>query len=175
VRPTKAKPARLRASSRSSATPPALRSTTRSISSRLVRSMPASALPCPPADRSLVAEDRSAGGVRDRTGTGIPPVHARYTRGRQAEECNGHERSPRVRSNRRSARQRSRHQAPFRRRARVRVSPPPPQGPGHRPGPLLCPRAATEPSVHAGCTPAFACSRSRRSARWSSSSGKRWP
>jgi hypothetical protein len=47
----------------------------------------------------------------------------------------------------------------------VRVSPPPPQGPGHRPGPLLCPTAATEPSVHAGYTPACACSRSRRSAR----------
>jgi hypothetical protein len=57
----------------------------------------------------------------------------------------------------------------------VRVSPPPPAGPGHRPGPLPCPSVATEASVHAGYTAASACSRSRRSARWSSSSGNRWP
>jgi hypothetical protein len=34
----------------------------------------------------------------------------------------------------------------------VRVSPPPPAGPGHRPGPLPCPSVASEASVHAGCT-----------------------
>jgi hypothetical protein len=47
-----------------------------------------------PADRSLVAEDRSAGGVR--TGRDqSPPVHGGYTQSRQVEDCNGHERSPR--------------------------------------------------------------------------------
>jgi hypothetical protein len=44
---------------------------------------------------------------RDRS----PPVHAGYTRSRQVEECNGHERSPKESRNRRSDRQRSHHQA----------------------------------------------------------------
>jgi hypothetical protein len=39
-----------------------------------------------------------------------PPVHGGYTRSRQVEERNGRERSPRELRNRRSARQRSRHQ-----------------------------------------------------------------
>jgi hypothetical protein len=56
------------------------------------------ALPCRPANRSLVAD---------------PPVHGGYTRSRQVEERNGHERSPRELRNRRSAHQRSRHQAPL--------------------------------------------------------------
>jgi hypothetical protein len=61
--------------------------------------------------RSLIAEDRSAAGVRDRPGP-EPPVHGGYTRSRQVEERNGHERSPRELRNRRSGRQR-RRQAPL--------------------------------------------------------------
>jgi hypothetical protein len=59
-----------------------------------------------PADRSLVAEDRSAGGVRDRADRSLP-LHGGYTRSRQVEECNGHERSRAVAMNRRSSRQHS--------------------------------------------------------------------
>ena len=44
------------------------RSTSRPTSSWLFRSTPASACRARPADRSLVAEDRSATGVRDQTG-----------------------------------------------------------------------------------------------------------
>jgi hypothetical protein len=73
----------IKASSRSSATPPAPRSTTRATSGLLFCSMPASALPCP-AGRSVsgVAEERSAGGVRTRWDRS-PPVHSGYTRSRQ--------------------------------------------------------------------------------------------
>src|SRR5512132_3506515 len=63
----RARPARSRASSRSSATPPLLRSTTRPTSSLLLSSTPASTLPCPAGRSVLVAEDRSARGVRDQT------------------------------------------------------------------------------------------------------------
>jgi hypothetical protein len=46
----------------------------------VVWSRPASALPCP-ADRSLVAEDRNAAGVRDQTGP-EPPMLTRLLTGR---------------------------------------------------------------------------------------------
>jgi hypothetical protein len=55
---------------------------------------------------------RSAGGVRDRTGS-EPAVHAGYTRRRQGRECNGHQRSPPVPRKRRSARQLSHNQGPL--------------------------------------------------------------
>jgi hypothetical protein len=74
-----------------------------------------------PADFLLVVEDRSAGGVRDRTDRS-PPVHGGYTPSRKVEDCNGHERSPLESRNCRCAGQHTRHQAPLRRRAGVRVS-----------------------------------------------------
>jgi hypothetical protein len=37
-------------------------------------------------------------------------------------------------------------------RSGVRVSAPPPTGPGHRAGPLPCPSVVSEASVHTGCT-----------------------
>jgi len=61
-----------------------------------------------PADRSLVAEDRSTEGPRP---DGKAPVHDGYTPSRQLWDGNGHERSRPVTKNRRSTNQRSRYQA----------------------------------------------------------------
>ena len=63
-------------------------------------------------------------GVRDRS----PPVHGGYTRSRQVEDCNGHQRSPRELRNRRSDRQRSRHQAPLQATGQSSSLPPLPTG-----------------------------------------------
>jgi hypothetical protein len=60
--------------------------------------------------RFLVMEDWHAGGVRGAGGIGRS-VPCRYTRSRQVEECNGHERSRAVTRIRRSASQHSRYQA----------------------------------------------------------------
>jgi hypothetical protein len=57
---------------------------------------------------------------RDRS----PPVDVGHTRSQQVGSIAGTKRSPRELRTRRSDRQRSRHQAPFKRRARVRVSQP---------------------------------------------------
>jgi hypothetical protein len=63
------------------------------------------------------APEASATG-RDRS----PPVHGGYTRSRQVGDCNGHQRSSRELRNRRSNRERSRHQAALQEAGRVRVS-----------------------------------------------------
>jgi hypothetical protein len=99
--------------------------------------------PIGPWSRRTGAPEASATG-RDRS----PPVHGGYTRSRQVGECNGHERSPRELRNRRSDSQRSRHQAPLRRRARVRVSPPGCREPsGLLPATRLSPRDRPHPPV----------------------------
>jgi hypothetical protein len=56
-------------------------------------SRPGSALPCRPADRSLVAEDRSAAGVRDQTGPD-PSVRTGSVAHRDHRGTSGHQRSP---------------------------------------------------------------------------------
>jgi hypothetical protein len=82
--------------------------------------------------------------------TGAPEASAtrtgacRYTRSRQVEECNGNEWSPREQRNRRSSHQRSRQQAPFQEAGQSSSLPPPPTGPGHRPGSLPCQRRPAE-------------------------------
>ncbi len=75
------------------------------------RGTPASALPCPPG-ASATGRDRS------------PPVHGGYRRCRQVAECNGHQRSRRELRNRRSGRERSRHQAPLQAAGRSSSLPP---------------------------------------------------
>jgi hypothetical protein len=60
-----------------------------------------SALPCPAADRCLVAEDRSAEGVRDRTGPNPFSVRAGPAAEGRTVDNDGQERSPNVRQTRR--------------------------------------------------------------------------
>ena len=94
----------IKASSRSSATPSTLRSTTRPTSSLLCPRRLHQPCRARPTDRSLVAEDRSTEGLRDQTGP-EPPVHGACTRSRQVGESNGNERSPKVARSRMSTRQ----------------------------------------------------------------------
>jgi hypothetical protein len=71
----------------------------------------------------VVTENQAAGGVRDQTGP--EPAGTRWVHAEPAGSgAQGHERSPCGLRNRRSDRQRCRHQQLFKRRARVRVSPP---------------------------------------------------
>jgi hypothetical protein len=79
--------------------------------------------PIGPWSRRTGAPQASATG-RDRS----PPVHGGYTRSRQVEDCNGHQRSPRELRNRRSDRQRSRHQAPLQATGQSSSLPPLPTG-----------------------------------------------
>ena len=106
----------------------------------------------------LAVPGRPIGPVRSRTlwRSGPPrpgtdrPVHGGYRRSRQVEECNGHERSPKELRTAGQIASEAATRPLLRRRARVRVSPPPPTGPGHCRGPLPCPRAATRTSEDAG-------------------------
>jgi hypothetical protein len=114
-------------------------------------------------DRSCRA--RPADPVPDRGGP-EPPVHGGYTRSRQVEKRNGHERSPRELRNRRSGRQRRRHQAPLQTggRVRVRVSHPAAMRPPALPTRLRITEDEPHPPAELGgvgtrCEP-------RRSHRW---------
>jgi hypothetical protein len=76
---------------------------------------------CP---RGRATNPQASATGRDRS----PPVHGGYTRSRQVEDCNGHQRSPRELRNRRSDRQRSRHQAPLQATGQSSSLPPLPTG-----------------------------------------------
>jgi hypothetical protein len=102
-----------------------------------------------PADRSLVAEDRSAEGVRDQTGPDPrsvlgpqPNGEPRTTAGRSGHRTFGKTAGRSTYSLLTSGGAAG--------RSGVRVSPPPPLRPGRSPGPLRCPSAASKIPVQAG-------------------------